>query len=177
MDFGGFLGFGTRPIAVPVDAMVLLGQDMEIVAFTPKQLRQFPTFSPSGATELRRCRRYDYQSGSRPNPRTNIRGVSGMKALAPDAPMSAVGAQNLLNRVSASGAEQTSIPHAHNAQFPHVPATRGGTGYAPDPPRDGTAQPAHPKSLTARPPRSSLAVSVKRDAWVPPMAAVRPATG
>ena len=33
VDFGGFLGFGSRPIAVPVDAMVLLGQDMEIVAF------------------------------------------------------------------------------------------------------------------------------------------------
>ena len=48
VDFGGFLGFGARPIAVPVDAMVLLGQDMEIVAFTPEQLRQFPTFSPSG---------------------------------------------------------------------------------------------------------------------------------
>jgi hypothetical protein len=50
VDFGGFLGFGSRPIAVPVDAMVLLGQDMEIVAFTPEQLRQFPTFSPSGTT-------------------------------------------------------------------------------------------------------------------------------
>ena len=50
--FGGFLGFGTRSIAVPVDAMVLLGQDMEIVAFTPEQLRQFPTFSPSGTTEV-----------------------------------------------------------------------------------------------------------------------------
>src|SRR5262249_59597419 len=33
VDFGGFLGSGTRPIAVPVDAMVLLGQDLEIVAF------------------------------------------------------------------------------------------------------------------------------------------------
>lgn len=52
VDFGGFLGFGTRPIAVPVDAMVLLGQDMEIVAFTPKQLQQFPTFSPSGTTDV-----------------------------------------------------------------------------------------------------------------------------
>src|SRR5271170_2049056 len=52
VDFGGFLGFGTRPIAVPVDAMVLLGQDTEIVAFTPKQLRQFPTFSPFGTTEV-----------------------------------------------------------------------------------------------------------------------------
>ncbi len=52
IDFGGFLGFGSRPIAVPVDAMVLLGQDMEIVAFTPKQLQQFPTFSPSGTADV-----------------------------------------------------------------------------------------------------------------------------
>jgi hypothetical protein len=52
VDFGGFLGFGARPIAVPVDAMVLLGQDMEIVAFTPDQLRQFPTFSPAGTTDV-----------------------------------------------------------------------------------------------------------------------------
>jgi hypothetical protein len=52
VDFGGFLGFGTRPIAVPVDAMVLLGQDMEIVAYTPQQLKQFPTFSPSGTADI-----------------------------------------------------------------------------------------------------------------------------
>ena len=52
VDFGGFLGFDSRPIAVPVDAMVLVGQDMEIVAFTPKQLRRFPTFSPSGSTDV-----------------------------------------------------------------------------------------------------------------------------
>ena len=43
--YGGFLGFGARPIAVPVDAMVLVGQVMEVVAYTPKQLRGFPTFS------------------------------------------------------------------------------------------------------------------------------------
>jgi hypothetical protein len=54
INFGGFLGFGSRPIAVPVDAMVLLGQDMEVVAFTPQQLRQFPTFSPSGTTIIPR---------------------------------------------------------------------------------------------------------------------------
>jgi len=52
IDFGGFLGFGSRPIAVPVDAMVLLGQDMEVVAFTPDELRAFPTFSPAGATPI-----------------------------------------------------------------------------------------------------------------------------
>ena len=52
IDFGAFLGLGSRLIAVPVDAMVLLGQDMEVVAFTPEQLRQFPTFSPSRANSL-----------------------------------------------------------------------------------------------------------------------------
>jgi hypothetical protein len=52
LDFGGFLGFGSRPIAVPVDAMVLLGQDVEIVAFTPQQLQQFPTFSSAGTTDV-----------------------------------------------------------------------------------------------------------------------------
>jgi hypothetical protein len=31
---------------------VLLGKDVEIVAFRPKQLREFPTFSPSGTTDV-----------------------------------------------------------------------------------------------------------------------------
>jgi hypothetical protein len=52
MSFGGFLGFGTRSIAVPVDAMVLVGQDMEVVAFTPKQLTGFPTVTGSGTTPV-----------------------------------------------------------------------------------------------------------------------------
>ena len=45
-------GFWARPIAVPVDAMVLLGQDMEVVAYTPQQLQEFPTFTPSGNSLL-----------------------------------------------------------------------------------------------------------------------------
>jgi hypothetical protein len=52
IDLGGFSGFGSRPIAVPLDAMVLLGQDMEVVSFTPEELRRFPTFSPSGTTPV-----------------------------------------------------------------------------------------------------------------------------
>ena len=48
VEYGGFLGFGARPIAVPIDAMVLLGQDMEIVAYSPRQLNHFPTFSAVG---------------------------------------------------------------------------------------------------------------------------------
>jgi hypothetical protein len=50
--FGGVLGFGTRLISVPVDATVLLGDAMEIVAFTPEQLSQFPTFQPTGTTPV-----------------------------------------------------------------------------------------------------------------------------
>jgi hypothetical protein len=52
IDFGGLFTFGSRRIAVPADAMVLLGQDMEVVAFTPDQLRHFPTFLPSGTTSI-----------------------------------------------------------------------------------------------------------------------------
>ena len=52
INFGGFLGFGARPIAVPADAMVLLGQDMEVVAFTPGQLAGFPTFTSAGVVSV-----------------------------------------------------------------------------------------------------------------------------
>lgn len=52
VDYGGFLGIGARPIAVPLDAMVLLGSVMEIVAYTPRQLRHLPTFSASGTTPI-----------------------------------------------------------------------------------------------------------------------------
>ena len=52
IEYGGSLGFGARPIAVPVDAMVLVGQVMEVVAYTPEQLRAFPTFSAGDATPL-----------------------------------------------------------------------------------------------------------------------------
>ncbi len=49
VDYGGWFGFGARPIAVPIAAMTLLGPTMEIVAYTPEQLRAFPTFDVSGA--------------------------------------------------------------------------------------------------------------------------------
>ena len=41
--FGGVLGFGARPIAVPMEAVVLLGEHVAIMDFTPEQLRTFPT--------------------------------------------------------------------------------------------------------------------------------------
>ena len=52
IKYGSFLGFGTRLIAVPVDAMVVIGRVMEVVAFTPEQLRQLPTFSPLGTSPV-----------------------------------------------------------------------------------------------------------------------------
>ena len=52
VDYGGLFGFGARPIAVPVDAMVLLGDAMEIVDFTPEQLSGFPTYTGAGLTSI-----------------------------------------------------------------------------------------------------------------------------
>ena len=52
VDYGGFFGFGTRPIAVPVDAMAVSGQFMEIVEFTPDQLDKFPTYRAGADTLL-----------------------------------------------------------------------------------------------------------------------------
>ena len=52
VDYGGVFGFFTRPIAVPVEAMVLLGQFMEIVDFTPAELDAFKTFDPAGTMPL-----------------------------------------------------------------------------------------------------------------------------
>lgn len=52
ISFGGWFGFDSRMIAVPVDAMVLLGQAVEVVAYTPGQLRGFPTFAQSGSSPV-----------------------------------------------------------------------------------------------------------------------------
>lgn len=52
VDYGGLFGFFARPIAVPVEAMVLLGQEMEIIDFTPEQLERFATFDGASTTPL-----------------------------------------------------------------------------------------------------------------------------
>lgn len=46
--FGGVLGIGTRPIAVPVEAIALLGEYVAIIDFTPEQLSGFPTAVEAG---------------------------------------------------------------------------------------------------------------------------------
>ena len=52
MDFGGLLGFFSRPIAVPVNAMALLGKDMEVIDYEPEQLQKFPNFDLAGTKPL-----------------------------------------------------------------------------------------------------------------------------
>lgn len=52
MHMGGWLGFGGRSIAVPTDAMVLLGNELEVLDFTPEQLRRFPTYDGTGFTPV-----------------------------------------------------------------------------------------------------------------------------
>jgi hypothetical protein len=48
MIFGGFLGFGKHRIAVPVEAMVLLGRKLEVLDFTAQQLGGFPAYGGTG---------------------------------------------------------------------------------------------------------------------------------
>lgn len=52
LDYGGIFGFFTRPIAVPVEAMALLGQYMVMSGFTPEQLEALPDFEETRATPL-----------------------------------------------------------------------------------------------------------------------------
>jgi hypothetical protein len=49
MTFGGFLGLGAHRIAVPIDAMVLLGGELEVLDFTPPQLALFPAYDGMGS--------------------------------------------------------------------------------------------------------------------------------
>lgn len=44
VDVGGLLGFGTRPVAVPVEVVALLGEHVALMDLTPEQLEMLPTF-------------------------------------------------------------------------------------------------------------------------------------
>jgi hypothetical protein len=46
--YGGVLGFGSRPIAIPIGAMALMGEFMAVMDFTPAQLTTFPTNDGAG---------------------------------------------------------------------------------------------------------------------------------
>jgi len=48
----GVLGLGARPVAVPADAMALLGEHLALMDLTPEQLRARPTFDPAGTAPV-----------------------------------------------------------------------------------------------------------------------------
>jgi hypothetical protein len=48
VQYGGVLGFGSRPIAIPIEAMALMGEFMAVMDFTPTQLATFPTNDGAG---------------------------------------------------------------------------------------------------------------------------------
>jgi len=52
ISLGGVFGVGTRLVAVPVEAMALLGEYMAVMDLTPGQLRALPTFEAGGTTQL-----------------------------------------------------------------------------------------------------------------------------
>ena len=52
LNYGGFFGFATHPIAVPTDAIALLGADLVMLGYTPGQLDRFPAFSSVGSTPV-----------------------------------------------------------------------------------------------------------------------------
>ena len=45
---GGVLGFGARPVAVPIEATALLGEHLSVLDLTPEQLRALPAFDNAG---------------------------------------------------------------------------------------------------------------------------------
>ncbi len=48
----GALGLGARPVAVPSDALALLGEHLALMDLTPDQLRALPTFDPAGTAPV-----------------------------------------------------------------------------------------------------------------------------
>lgn len=48
VSLGGVLGFGARPVAVPVEAIALLGEHLSVLDLTPEQLRALPAFDGAG---------------------------------------------------------------------------------------------------------------------------------
>ncbi len=48
----GALGLGARAVAVPSDALALLGEHLALMDLTPEQLRALPTFDPAGTAPV-----------------------------------------------------------------------------------------------------------------------------
>jgi hypothetical protein len=48
----GALGLRARPVAVPSDALALLGEHLALMDLTPEQFRALPTFDPAGTAPV-----------------------------------------------------------------------------------------------------------------------------
>lgn len=49
---GGWFGIGTKIVAVPIEAVALLGEHVALLDLTPEQLAGLPAYAPSAATEI-----------------------------------------------------------------------------------------------------------------------------
>lgn len=52
IDYGGILGFFTRPIALPVEAVALSGHYVFVLGYSPDQLDRLPDFVSAGKAPL-----------------------------------------------------------------------------------------------------------------------------
>ena len=52
ITYGGWFGWGGRPIAVPIAAMSLMGQYVAVTGYTPDQLKAFPTYRDGADTAV-----------------------------------------------------------------------------------------------------------------------------
>ncbi len=49
LRLGGVLGFGSRTVAVPIEAMALLGEHVAVMDLSPEQLRGLPAYDGGAA--------------------------------------------------------------------------------------------------------------------------------
>ncbi len=52
LDHGGLFGFGARSVALPLDAVALLGADVVVLRLTPEQLSQLPAYDGGEAVPV-----------------------------------------------------------------------------------------------------------------------------
>jgi len=52
VSYGGWLGFGTRPVAVPIEVVAILARQINAVDMPPSEFAVAPSWSGSGAQVL-----------------------------------------------------------------------------------------------------------------------------
>ena len=54
VTYGGFLGWGTRPVAVPIEVVGIAGRHLTSLDMPPKEFAAAPTWMPSSPTRARK---------------------------------------------------------------------------------------------------------------------------